>query len=43
MEARRPDAEDWVRRPMATPSQLHEDLAELAFLLGAWSGTGEGV
>ena len=28
---------------MATPSQLHEDLAELAFLLGAWSGTGEGV
>ena len=28
---------------MATPSELHEDLAELAFLLGAWSGTGEGV
>jgi hypothetical protein len=28
---------------MATPSQLHVDLAELAFLLGDWSGTGEGV
>jgi nitrobindin-like protein len=28
---------------MATPSGLHEDLAELAFLLGDWSGTGEGV
>ena len=28
---------------MATPSALHEDLAELVFLLGPWSGTGEGV
>ena len=28
---------------MATPSTLHEELAELAFLLGTWSGTGEGV
>lgn len=43
MEARRPDAEVSSRRTMATPSQLHEDLGELAFLLGDWSGTGEGV
>jgi len=28
---------------MATPSDLHEDLEGLAFLLGTWSGTGEGV
>jgi len=28
---------------MATPARLHEDLAELAFLVGEWSGTGEGV
>jgi hypothetical protein len=28
---------------MAMPSQLHADLAELAFLLGDWSGTGEGI
>jgi THAP4-like, heme-binding beta-barrel domain len=28
---------------MAVPSHLHEDLAELSFLLGDWSGTGEGV
>jgi THAP4-like, heme-binding beta-barrel domain len=28
---------------MATPYQLHEDRAELAFLLGDWSGVGEGV
>jgi hypothetical protein len=43
MEARRPDAEDSARPTMATPSELHEDLAQLAFLLGDWSGTGEGV
>lgn len=43
MEARQPNAEGSARRPMATPSQLHEDLAELAFLLGDWIGTGEGV
>lgn len=30
-------------RAVATPSDLHEDLADLAFLLGTWSGTGEGV
>jgi hypothetical protein len=28
---------------VATPSSLHEDLAGLAFLLGTWSGIGEGV
>jgi len=28
---------------MAAPSELHPDLIELAFLLGDWSGTGEGV
>ena len=28
---------------MAPPGILHEDLAELAFLLGTWKGTGEGV
>jgi hypothetical protein len=28
---------------MAVPPHLHEDLAELSFLLGDWSGTGEGV
>ena len=43
MEARQPDAVGSPRRPMAAPSQLHEDLAELSFLLGDWSGTGEGV
>jgi hypothetical protein len=43
MEARQPNAEGSARRPMATPSCFHEDLAELAFLLGDWSGTGEGV
>jgi THAP4-like, heme-binding beta-barrel domain len=34
MEARQPNAEGSARRPMTTPSFLHEDLAELAFLLG---------
>jgi THAP4-like, heme-binding beta-barrel domain len=43
MEARQPDAAGSARRPMAAPSHLHEDLAELSFLLGDWSGTGEGV
>jgi hypothetical protein len=43
MEARQPNAEGSARRPMAMPSQLHADLAELAFLLGDWSGTGEGI
>jgi hypothetical protein len=43
MEARQPDAEGSARRPMAAPPQLHEDLVELSFLLGDWSGTGEGV
>jgi hypothetical protein len=28
---------------MAPPGILHEDLAELAFLLGTWRGRGEGV
>jgi hypothetical protein len=43
MQARQPDRAGSASRPMATPSQLHEDLAELAFLLGDWSGTEEGV
>ena len=43
MEARQPNATGSARRPMATPSELHPDLAELAFVLGDWSGTGEGV
>ena len=43
MEAWQPNAGGSARRPMATPSGLHEDLAELAFLLGDWCGTGEGV
>jgi len=28
---------------MAPPGILHDDLGELAFLLGTWKGTGEGV
>jgi hypothetical protein len=43
MEARLPDARGSVRRPRATPTDIHEDLVELAFLLGTWSGVGEGV
>jgi hypothetical protein len=43
MEARRAEAEESARPPMATPARLHEDPAELAFLVGEWSGTGEGV
>ena len=43
MQALQPDEGGSGRGPMATPSALHEDLEELAFLLGAWSGTGEGV
>ena len=43
MEARLPNARSSARRSLATLPELHEELRPLSFLLGSWSGTGEGV
>lgn len=41
--APRSNAEAPGHRSMAPPTALHDDLREIAFLLGTWSGVGEGV
>ena len=43
MEARHPNVGRLARRPMATPSELHPDLAELAFLLGRLERNRRGI